>query len=394
MGVLKILLIHNSLNDSRSVSGVLKHYALVAKEWIACGHPTDFLVAKAGFAQLADLCPQADRLSSDDYFDASSYLDQTWRYLPAYAWRLIHSHFQNLTKTYDVIYATNFVIFEVYPARILSRRLQACFVVKAQHLLHDQMHRKSFFDRCFLWSQKISARIANRSADLIMCLSKGVGHDYQRLEKDLKLPPSKVHCVGCGLDFEAIDATPIVKKKYDVVFLGRIHEQKGVLELAELWRRVLAFCPNAKLLVIGEGPKRNKVQNDFHEKGIASSATFVGGIPETEKNLRLAQSRIGLSLSYEEGWGLSATEYLAFGLPVVAYDLPVFRSEFEGHLQLMPRGNVEAIAKALAIWIENPEARETTGRRGQSFVRRFDYQKVAREELALMQKAIKKMKSV
>lgn len=389
---MKILLIHNSLNDSRSVSGVLKHYALMAKEWIARGHETDFLIAKAGFSQLADLCPQAGRLSSDDFFDASSHIEQTWRYLPAYVWRLFHAHFQRFPKTYDVIYASNFLIFEVYPAHILARRSNACFVVKLQHLLHAQPNRKGLWDKCFLLTERLAARIANHSANLMMCLSECVKQDYQRLENALGLHPSNLNCVGCGLDFEAFDATPFLEKKYDVVFLGRMHEQKGVLELSELWQIVLTSFPDAKLLIIGEGPHRHKSQKGFRERGIDASANFVGGISEREKNHLLAQSRIGLSLSYEEGWGLSATEYLASGIPVVAYDLPVFRNEFQGHLHLCPTGNVKEVAKALIKLMGNQKAIETFGKRGREFVRRFDYRLAAEKELALMQEAVKKMR--
>ena len=52
---MRILIIHNTLNDSTSVSGVLKHYAFMANEWNAAGHQTDFVLARAGFPQLQQL---------------------------------------------------------------------------------------------------------------------------------------------------------------------------------------------------------------------------------------------------------------------------------------------------------------------------------------------------
>ena len=381
---MNILLVHNSLNDSTSVSGVLKHYALVAKEWIAQGHETDFLVASAGFPQVMDLCPEAGRVSSDRWFNASAYIEQTWRYFPAYGWRLVSAHFQRFSKRYDVVYASNFLIFEVYPAWIIARRHRARFVVKLQHVLHSQPKRHGLFDRLFLRAERFATRIANRHADLMMCLSNVVGQDYRKLELGMGFEPSQVTTVGCGLNFEDVDATPSMERKYQVVFLGRMHEQKGVFELPSVWKQVLDSCPEAHLLVIGEGPHRPETQKRFLELGIGENATFVGGVPEKEKNRLLASSRIGLSLSYEEGWGLSVTEYLAAGLPVVAYDLPVFQSEFEGHLELWDRGDTDAIAKALIRWIQDPVECEKKGELGRQFVRRFDYRTVAHEELDLM----------
>ena len=387
---MNILLVHNSLNDSTSVSGVLKHYALVAKEWIAQGHTTDFLVASAGFPQVTDLCPEAGRVSSDRCFNASAYIEQTWRYFPAYGWRLLGAHFQRFSRRYDVVYASNFLIFEVYPAWIIARRHRARLVVKLQHVLHSQPKRHGLFDRLFLQAERVATRIANRHADLMMCLSNVVGEDYGKLEEEMGLEPSQVTTVGCGLNFEDVDSTPKMEKEYHVVFLGRIHEQKGVFELPTVWKQVLDSCPDARLVVVGEGPHRPDTQQRFLDLGMSESATFVGGVPEKEKNQLLASSRIGLSLSYEEGWGLSVTEYLAAGLPVVAYDLPVFQSEFDGHLELWPRGDADAIAKALIRWIQNPVECSKVGEKGRRFVRRFDYRTVAQEELDLMMELVEK----
>ena len=49
---LKILVVHNSLNDGKSMSGVLRHYLLMAKAWSADGHEVDFMVAKAAYPQI------------------------------------------------------------------------------------------------------------------------------------------------------------------------------------------------------------------------------------------------------------------------------------------------------------------------------------------------------
>ena len=385
---MNLLLVHNSLNDSASVSGVLKHYALMAKEWIRLGHSTDFLLASAGFPQLRDLCPKAGRISSDRFFNASSYLDQTWRYFPAYGWRLLNAHLLRLPKQYDAVYASNFVIFDVYPAWIMARRQRAALVIKLQHVLHLQPKRNGFLDKLFLQTERWTARIANRRADLTMCLSEVVGADHQDLERRLGLSPSKVIQVGCGLDFSEIDATPPQKKRYDAVFLGRMHQQKGVFELPEVWARVVANMPSARLAVIGEGPHRARTQRFFEEKGLAENVVFFGGIPEKQKNTLLAASKIGISLSYEEGWGLSVTEYLAAGLPVVAYDLPVFRSIFPQQLDLVKPGDTAAVAGRLISLLQTPDRQREIGEQGRQFVRQFNYRQAADKELALIEKAV------
>jgi glycosyltransferase involved in cell wall biosynthesis len=97
---------------------------------------------------------------------------------------------------------------------------------------------------------------------------------------------------------------------------------------------------------------------------------------------------VGLSLSYEEGWGLSVTEFLAMGLPVVAYDLPVFRQIFPGQLaSVNPGDRADAARKLLALLCDEPR-RQSIGSQGRDFARRYDYRHIAQEELAVLNAAL------
>lgn len=70
---MKILVVHNSLNDSKSLSGALRHFLVMANEWTAMGHQTDFLCAKCAFPQIRELAPHAGLISSDNLFDATQH---------------------------------------------------------------------------------------------------------------------------------------------------------------------------------------------------------------------------------------------------------------------------------------------------------------------------------
>ena len=370
------------------MSGVLKHYLLMAKAWTQKGHQVDFLVARAGYPQIRSAVPQCGLVCSDQYFDASRYLAQTWRYFPAFGFRMVSAHWRKLPCVYDVVYASNFVIFEIYPALKLARRYGAKLVIKIQHLLHAQSNRHSLFDRLFLASEKWSLRLADRHADLVMCLSRPVEKDCLKLKDQLGLRRVFPKVVGCGLDFSELENTPSKPPKYDVVFLGRVHEQKGVFDLPEVWQQIVAAKPDARMVVIGEGPHRTQLMQNMKERGVDGSVDFKGGVPEHEKISLLKQSRLGLSLSFEEGWGLSVTEFLAAGLPVVAYDLPVFRELFDGVLQMVPSRSRSEAADAVVRLLEAPEHRKALGETGRQYVRQFQYDKVADQEMALMQALI------
>ncbi|MCI0533750.1 MAG: glycosyltransferase family 4 protein [Verrucomicrobiales bacterium] len=378
---MRILMVHNTLNDSRSVSGVLRHYGWMANEWIAAGHQTDFVAAKCGFPQLRELAPHSRLLSSDNFFDATRYFSQTWRYFAPYACRMASAHWLRLPERYDIVYASTQLIVEVYAALILARRERAKLVGKVHHVLATQVKRVGLFDRLFLWSERKTTRWLNTQADLIICGTQLVADDFHALERSLGLRESTTTQIGYGIDLAAIPYDEDRPKQFDGVLLGRLHEHKGIFELPAIWKEVVTRRPGAKLFVIGEGPHRPRMEAMFAECGLRDAVTFTGGISEARKNELLAQARIGLSLSFEEGWGLSINEFLGAGLPVVAYDLPIFAQVFPGQLDLVQAGDREgAAAKILAFLKDEPRRREQ-GRRGRNFVARYDYRKVARAEL-------------
>ena len=381
---MNILVVHNSLMDSTSISGVLKHYAYMANEWIELGHRTDFLIAKAGFPQFQALAPKAGRVSSDNLFDATKYLSKTWSYFPAYGWRCLTAHTTALPRRYDIVYASGQFIVDVYCARVMALRNQCPWVAKIQHVLASQQQRGGFINGLFLRTEKLAARWMNDEAGAVMCLSQTVQEDYRQLETDIGLTPTNTIQVGCGIDVEALLKTPDADKRFDIAFMGRMHEQKGVFELPDFWQLILRDRPKAKMVVVGEGPHREPMEAIFRTRNIADSVTFTGGISEEEKNQLLRQSRIGLSLSHEEGWGLSITEFLALGLPVVAYELPVFQQVFPDQLTLVNRGDVTTAAKQCLALLSDKRELKRRARTGSKFVQRYDYRHIAREELEVL----------
>jgi glycosyltransferase involved in cell wall biosynthesis len=382
---MRILIVHNALMDSRSVSGVVKLLAQFADVWIEAGHQVDFLAARAGFPRLRELCPRAGLVSSDSIFDATRHLDRTWTYFPAYAWRCLTAYFTRLPRRPDLVYASGQFIVEIHCARVLARRHGVPWLVKVHHMLCSQQKRMGLIDRLFLGAEILSTRLINREAHRVLCVSPPVAADYQAAEAAQSLPPSLVHVTPNGLDLAPLLAAPSRAKRHDCVLLCRMHEQKGIFDLPRFWSRVRQQRPDARLLLIGEGPHRAACEAALSRAGHGGSYRFTGAVDEAEKNALLAESRIGLSLSYEEGWGLSVMEYLAFALPVAAYRLPVFETVFPDQFRMAPLGDPEALAGVVVELLNRPDAMKQQGLNGRDFVQRYDHRKVALEELRILE---------
>src|SRR5688572_5664766 len=177
----KILITYNTANDSRSVSGVLKHFLLVGRSWINEGHQVDFLLARAGFPQVRDLLPASKLISSDNIFNADRYIEKTWAYFPAYAWRLATPHFGSF-ENYDVVYASSPFIFEVYPALVVRRKTGAILAAKYHHVVSAQAKRKGLIDRMLFWSERKSTQWIHRYADVIFASTGPVLRDVRALQ--------------------------------------------------------------------------------------------------------------------------------------------------------------------------------------------------------------------
>ena len=391
---MRILVVYNSALDGKSMSGVTRYFAGVVKHWIGNGHPTDFLVARAASPIFQPLFPDSRLISSDNLFDATKYIHQTWRFLPIFAWRMLTCHFTRLPEKYDLVLSCAQFVYEVYPTMVLARRCgDAAIAVRIHHILASQRAPQSIFDHMHLKAERLATRWMNRKADAIICGTRLIERDYQALEASIGLSPSQTWVTGYGADLDTVPLSIDTPKEYDTILLGRIHETKGVFDAPGIWKIVCQSHPNAKLLIIGDGPHRKELQNRFAELGLAGRVNFTGGISDAEKNSLLGRCRVGLSLSREEGWGLSVTEFLASGLPVVAMELPIFRDVFPAQLDFISIGDVPGAAARILYWLDHPAESRQRGIDGRAFVGRYDNREVALRELEIFELALKRRRS-
>ena len=114
-------------------------------------------------------------------------------------------------------------------------------------------------------------------------------------------------------------------KKYDAVFQGRFHPQKGVVELIEIWRLVVDKIPKAKLVMIGDGPLMRDVKLKIENLKLEDNVRLLGYVFDGDlKYMTFSRSRIVVHPAYYDSGGMAAAEAMAFGLPCVGFDLPAY----------------------------------------------------------------------
>ncbi len=177
-----------------------------------------------------------------------------------------------------------------------------------------------------------------------------------------------------------------VSLEYDASFVGRIHPTKGISDLIQAWRLVCDKRPDAKLAIVGGTlPGKAAYEQSLHDKVRESDLEqerHLSGFLETEEVFRtIKSSRVFVFPSYEEGWGLAILEAMACKVPVVAYDLPVYRDIFGDSLCTVPVGDIDLLARQINDLLENRNLQHLKSEAGYSLATQHDWDAVAAQEL-------------
>ena len=101
-----------------------------------------------------------------------------------------------------------------------------------------------------------------------------------------------------------------------LVSTSRLHAQKGVDHAVRGFARLVARRPASRLLVVGGGPERGRLEGLAGRLGVANRVRFAGPVPREElvDYLRAADALV-LTTLRQEGLPLVALEALAVGIP-------------------------------------------------------------------------------
>ncbi|MCU0521448.1 MAG: glycosyltransferase family 4 protein [Anaerolineae bacterium] len=171
-----------------------------------------------------------------------------------------------------------------------------------------------------------------------------------------------------------------------IVYLGLLAGYQGVPQLLRALAHLRAQGAPVSCLVMGF-PGVEVYSQQAHDLGLTpQDVVFTGKIPydRAPEYLALGDIAVAPKLSATEGSG-KVLNYMAMGLPVVAYDTPVNR-EYLGSLGIYatPLGDVIALAEALASLIADPLEAHTVGERLRERAdRHFSWERTGRQLLRI-----------
>ena len=165
------------------------------------------------------------------------------------------------------------------------------------------------------------------------------------------------------------------------LFLARLARTKGVTDAVEALARVRRRVPQAQLVMVGTGPERGSASALAENIGVAGAVEWRGFVSETEKRRILAESRVLIAPSTEEGWGIAVCEALAAGIPVVAYRHPVLDEVFgDAYLAATP-GDVDGLVEFAVQVLCDARYADERSAVGRATAERYDVARIAEVEL-------------
>lgn len=172
-----------------------------------------------------------------------------------------------------------------------------------------------------------------------------------------------------------IEACPFRRPEHWLVgTVGRMQTVKDQTLLASAFIRALEREPRLKsklrLTMVGDGPLRDKAKQLLDAAGVADLAWLPGERNDVPDVLRGLDVFVLPSLA--EGISNTILEAMASGLPVIATNVggnPELITDGKTG-QLVPGGDVEAMAAALIAYADNPDQARSAGRAGRAEVER------------------------
>ena len=155
--------------------------------------------------------------------------------------------------------------------------------------------------------------------------------------------------------------------------VGRLREEKGQDVLIRAMHIVVQSLPETCLLLVGDGPDREKLQKLSEELNLHNHIHWAGQVDPEAVIPYYGIMNVAVVPSRFEGFGLAAVEAMAAGLPVLASEVDglceVVKNEETGYL--VPPENSDFLADRIIALLTDPDKASRMGRAGRKRVEQY-----------------------
>jgi phosphatidyl-myo-inositol alpha-mannosyltransferase len=258
---------------------------------------------------------------------------------------------------------------------IAAARCRLAPVVATFHAWSDR-------DRAYRLARPVGRRLVRGIDDLLAVSEAAAGYHAGALG----LPREAFTIVPNGVDvarFSGVDPLPELHDpdRPTLLFVGRLEPRKGLETLVRAFGLLKPDRPDLRLLVVGDGAERARCQ-ELLPTAQRADVVFLGRVANEELPGIYAAADVYVSPALGgESFGIVLLEAMAAGTPVVASDIPGYRSVVtdgeDG--RLVPPRDPATLAEAIGTYLDDRALRDRVTEVGRRTAARYDWPVVAQE---------------
>lgn len=238
------------------------------------------------------------------------------------------------------------------------------------------MEQRGFIYRMIAnyWRKKIDHKVKKLAA--LVLLTQHDADSWEGLTKTVVIPNS--------LPFYPPHGSSCENKQ--VIFVGRLNEQKGLEYLVDTWTKVNQKHPDWLLHMYGDGEQKQMLLQMIKEAKLERAVILHQ--PTSMIMEKYLENSLFLLTSRFEGLPMVLIEALACGLPIVSFDCPwgpadIIRDGEDGFL--VEYLNTDAAALRVCQLIESPQLRKNMGVKARLNVQRYNRDVVMKQWIDLFE---------
>ena len=230
--------------------------------------------------------------------------------------------------------------------------------------------------------------VARRTADVLKGAAAVVavsGVLARRLTTRVALDTVQVVQNGVPDDLRGVAPADYLPGRRVVLAAGRLVPGKGFEHVLEALAQLTDGRDDLRGVIAGEGAQRRRLEALAADLDLTARVAFPGRLEHGDLLAMMARADVFALPSAPEGFGLVHLEAMTQGTPVIGCldqgPADFIEDGVSGHL--VPYGNVDALARALAATLDEPERRRAIGAAGREIAETFTWERNARRMLEL-----------
>jgi len=218
-------------------------------------------------------------------------------------------------------------------------------IIACEHIVYSSIPKVS---RLFM-------SLTYRFLDRIVVLSERARNSFNNYPK--------VSVIPNAVPFEGKQESQLIDNQ--ILIVGRLSTEKGLERLIPLGIHLRGNFPEWKIVVVGDGEERGKLESLIEEVNLTDTIKLMGMSADVQ-NYYL-QSSIYIMTSHYEAFPMVLIEAQSFGLPIVAFDCPEGPSQIivnEENGYLVKDDQIKDFIYKVSLLIEDESLRKRFGKNG------------------------------